>query len=217
MAATFIIGYLFIVFEQVLRIDKTGVVLLMAIASWILLFLNPHMTRATDLAYLQNQFLHVSEVATFILIVLVVVEIIQVHEGFSLITQLIRPRSKRLFFWTVGFITFFLSTMIANVTATLIMIAIAAQFLQDKEEKMIVGAGIVIASNAGGAWTPIGDVTTTMLWIAQRISTLPTLRDIFLPSIVSMIVTFFFLTFQLKGEVIPHIHVKKRRHCPIAL
>ena len=97
--------------------------------------------------------------------------------------------------------TFFLSTMIANVVATLIMLTLSRKFLSNKEDRMMVGAGIVIASNAGGAWTPIGDVTTTMLWIADRVTTVPLMRDLFFPSIVSMVVTFLFLTFMIKGQV----------------
>jgi Na+/H+ antiporter NhaD/arsenite permease-like protein len=207
----FIIGYLLIVFEPFVHIDKAGVSLLMAVGCWGLFFLNSQLSRAVDLIDLKNNFLYVSEVATFILVILVIVEIVQTHEGFNILTESLRPKSKRFFFWTIGFMTFFLSTMVANVVATIIMLALASRFLPQKEDRMIVGAGIIVASNAGGAWTPIGDVTTTMLWIANRVTTVPVIRDLFFPSIVSMIVTFIFLTFLLKGTVEPALNneVKK--------
>lgn len=201
MLAAFLIGYLLIVFEQFVHIDKTGVSLTMASVLWGFFFLNPSLSRSLDLSDLQNQFLYVSEIATFILAVLVIVEIIQVHEGFSIITKSLKPRSKRRFLWVIGLITFFLSTVIANVVATLIMLALSLRYLPQKEDRMVVGAGIVVASNAGGAWTPIGDVTTTMLWIAERITTAHVMEDLFIPSLISMIVTFLFLTFMLKGSI----------------
>ncbi|MDB6081600.1 MAG: hypothetical protein JWO53_872 [Chlamydiia bacterium] len=210
MTLTVLVGYGFIVLEQFLRIDKTAVVLLMAVICWIFFFLNPNLPRTVEIADLQEQFLHVNEVAGFVLLVLVIIEIMQVHEGFSLFTERLRPKSKKIFLWTIGLITFFLSTMIANVTATVIMLALTTRFLKSHEDRMVVGAGIVVASNAGGAWTPIGDVTTTMLWIADRITTLPTMRDLFLPSLVSMVVTFIFLTRMLKGSIDDSHHLEKK-------
>lgn len=211
IVATFFIGYVLIVMEQIVHIDKTGVALMMAVVCWAFFFLNPNLSRTVDLADLRNQFLYVSEVATFILVILVIVEIIQAYEGFNIITNSLHPKSKRSFLWTIGIITFFLSTMIANVVATVIMLVLSSRFLPQKEDRMVIGAGIVIASNAGGAWTPIGDVTTTMLWIAERITTVPVMRDLFLPSIVSMIVTFLFLTFMLKGPIDSSVNTKAKR------
>lgn len=212
----FVIGYLLIVLEPFVRLDKAGVSLLMAVGCWAIFFLNPELTRAVDLQDLKNNFLYVSEVATFILIILVIVEIVQTHEGFTILTESLQLQSKKALFWTIGLITFFLSTMVANVVATLIMMALASKFLAQKEDRMIVGAGIVVASNAGGAWTPIGDVTTTMLWIANRVTTVPVIKDLFLPSIVSMVVTFLFLSFMLKGPVdlIKEGAEKKEAHLP---
>ena len=197
----FFSGYLLIALEQVLRIDKTAVALLMAIGCWALIFANPASSEAAKIAELQRQFLDVCEVTTFILAILVIIELVQINEGFVIITERLRLRSKRAFFWAIGLITFFLSTMIANVTATIIMMALVVRFLPDKEDRMVVGAGIVIASNAGGAWTPIGDITTTMLWIADRVTSWPLMRDLFLPSFVSMAVTFSLLTPFLKGDL----------------
>lgn len=196
----FFAGYLLIAIEQIIRVDKTAVALLMAVGCWLTIFAAPT-TEASHVSELQKQFLEVSEVTTFILGILVIVEIMQSNEAFDIITERFSMRSKRRFFWAIGLVTFFLSTVIANVTATIIMVALSARFLPEKEDRMIVGAGIVIASNAGGAWTPIGDITTTMLWIAERITSWPLIRDLFFPSLLSMAITFSLLTPSLKGTL----------------
>lgn len=209
--ASFVLGYLLIIFEQKSGLDKTGISLLMAVACWSFVFLTPGISLSLDVEHLQKQFLGVAEVTTFILVLLVIVEIVQTHEGFTVLTDKIHIRSKKLFFWTIGLITFFLSTMIANVTATIIMMALSKRFLHDKADRMVVGAGIIIASNAGGAWTPIGDITTTMLWIGKCVTTLPLMRDLFLPSLISMIIAFFFLMFLLHGNMTPVSEEKKEK------
>lgn len=198
----FIIGYSLIILEPITRIDKTGVSLLTAVACWVVVFITPEATLKIKLNELSEQFLHVSEVTTFILVVLVIIEIMQTHESFNLLTDPIHLKSKRAFLWTIGLITFFLSTIIANVTATIIMLVLCRRFLPQTEDRMIIGGGIVVASNAGGAWTPIGDITTTMLWIGERVTTWPLMRDVFFPSLVSMLVTFIFLHFCVKGNLV---------------
>jgi Na+/H+ antiporter NhaD/arsenite permease-like protein len=173
----------------------------MAVVLWTFVVLGMVNYHNTTLLDLHDQFEDVAELTTFILAVLTIVEIVQAYEGFHIISDSISMKSKRLFFWTIGLITFCVSTMIANVTATLIMLALARRFLPDHKDRMIVGAGIVIASNAGGAWTPIGDVTTSILWIGNRITTWPMMKELFLPSITSMVVTFLILTPMLRGTL----------------
>lgn len=197
----FIIGYVFIIIEPLTKINKTGVSLITASLCWIILFLSPHFHASGGEKSFEEQFLDVSKITTFILCILVIIDIMQTHESFNILTDFLHPRSKRAFLWIIGLITFFISTMIANVTATLIMLTLARRFLPLAEDRMIIGAGIVVASNAGGAWTPIGDITTTMLWISDRITTWPVMKSLFFPSLVSLLVTFIFLHFMIKGPI----------------
>src|SRR6185295_2829153 len=132
IALTFCVGYLLIAIEQIVHLDKTAVALLMGIGCWTLIFINPHNTLLTNLSQLQQQFLAVSEVATFILAVLVIIEIVQTNGGFTLITDKLHVKSKRRFLWIIGFITFALSTIVANVTATIVMLTLASRFLTEK-------------------------------------------------------------------------------------
>src|ERR1700758_3644636 len=107
----FFLGYLLIVFEPFVRMDKAGVALLMAVGCWTLFFLHPNLSRTVELADLKEQFGYVSEVVTFLLIILVIIEVVQMHQGFNILTESLSFKSKRVFFWSIGFLTFFLSTM----------------------------------------------------------------------------------------------------------
>jgi Na+/H+ antiporter NhaD/arsenite permease-like protein len=130
------------------------------------------------------------------------VETINVHKGFHLVTQAIHIDSKKEFLWMVAIITFFLSSVLDNLTTTVVMISLIKKIVQQKEERLLIGGAIVIAANAGGAWTPIGDVTTTMLWIQGQITSLPIIRDLFLPSIACLVAATSFISYRLKGEFV---------------
>jgi Na+/H+ antiporter NhaD/arsenite permease-like protein len=127
-----------------------------------------------------------------------IVEIVDSHQGFKVVTDVIQAKDKRQLMWVLGLLTFFMSAILDNLTTTIVMVSLVKKILPDQEDRKLFGAMIVIAANAGGAWTPIGDVTTTMLWINGQISALPTMESLFLPSIVSTLLyvfcsVFFFL------------------------
>jgi NhaD family Na+/H+ antiporter len=190
----FIIGYLAIIFEHNIRVNKTASALLMAALSWMFLFLvspDPHA--------LKERLSEVSQIIFFLLGAMALVEVIDVHKGFKIITDLIQTNSKRKLLWVIGFTTFFLSAILDNLTTTIVMISLLRKLVPDAKERLIPGALVVIAANAGGAWTPIGDVTTTMLWINGNITSLKVMEVLFLPSIISFLVALLLIGWNMKG------------------
>jgi NhaD family Na+/H+ antiporter len=199
LTIVFIIGYIFITLEHLTQIHKTTVALLTAIIMWTILFVNAsdHSEYSGSLSeYLSS----ISQIVFFLFGALTIVEIINVHHGFKLITDYINVKSKRQLLWILGLIAFFLSSVIDNLTTTIVMVALVKKLIRDIDDRLFIGGVMVIAANAGGAWTPIGDVTTTMLWIGGQITTLATLKDLFLPSLTCLIVALVWISFYLKGE-----------------
>ncbi|KAH9655898.1 Sodium/proton antiporter 1 [Citrus sinensis] len=144
----------------------------------------------------------VSEIVFFLLGAMTIVEIVDAHQGFKLVTDNITTRKPRTLLWVIGFVTFFLSSILDNLTSTIVMVSLLRKLVPPSEYRKLLGAVVVIAANAGGAWTPIGDVTTTMLWIHGQISTLPTMKSLFIPSAVSLAVplAFLSLTSEVNGK-----------------
>lgn len=211
MIIVFICGYSLITIEHLIKIDKATIALMMGIILWIIQFSQSALPNCADsLTCLGEHLSSVSQVVFFLLGALVIVEIINAHKGFAIIADSIRIRSKRKLLWVVGLLTFFLSAVLDNLTTTIVMITLLRGLIDEGEERLLIGGGVVIAANAGGAWTPIGDVTTTMLWIGGQVSTLPIMRDLLIPSLISMFVVFAVLSLFLKGEFNSKlIHVKK--------
>lgn len=191
----FIIGYLAIIFEHNIRINKTASALLMAVLTWMFLFLvHP------DLHILGEKVNDISQIIFFLMGAMTLVEVVDVHKGFKVITDLIQSSSKKKILWVMGFTTFFLSAILDNLTTTIVMISLLRKLVPEPKDRMILGAMVVIAANAGGAWTPIGDVTTTMLWINGNITTLNVMKALFVPSLISLLVALFLLGWNLKGN-----------------
>lgn len=138
---------------------------------------------------LETKVSEVSEVVFFLLGAMTIVEIVDSHQGFKVVTDRINATKKRDLMWIVGTMTFFMSAILDNLTTTIVMVSLAKKILSNPEDRKLFGAMIVIAANAGGAWTPIGDVTTTMLWINGEITAIPTMVNLFLPSLVSVILS----------------------------
>lgn len=197
--AIFAIGYLAIIFEHNININKTASALLMAVLTWMFLFF-----AGPNLHALGEKVNDVSQIIFFLLGAMTLVEVIDVHKGFKVITDLIQTSSKRKMLWIMGFTTFFLSAVLDNLTTTIVMVSLLRKLVPDAKERMILGAMVVIAANAGGAWTPIGDVTTTMLWINGNITTLSVIKALFLPSVLSLVIALIILGWNLKG-IYPHI------------
>ncbi|KAF3435464.1 hypothetical protein FNV43_RR22553 [Rhamnella rubrinervis] len=191
MALLFGIGYAGIIFEESLAFNKSGVGLLMAAPS-------------TDIAVseLRHASAVVSEIVFFLLSAMIIVEIIDAHQGFKLVTDNIKTRRRLTLLWVIGFVTFFLSSVLDNLTSTIVMVSLLRKLVPPSEYRKLLGAVVVIAANAGGAWTPIGDVTTTMLWIHGQISALETMKNLVLPSAISLAVplALMSLTSEVNGK-----------------
>ncbi len=221
----FVIGYLGIALEHLLKINKTATALLTGAICWALYSLNSttllpeskvpnsFVEQATaqegpELVkeYLvDGQFLHMTgEVASilfFLMGAMTIVELVDANEGFGIITDRIKATSKVTLLWIVGFLTFFLSAVLDNLTTTIVMVALLRKLVADQKERMLFAGLVVIAANAGGAWTVIGDVTTTMLWIKGKISTLPVMRELFLASLTCLIIPLAGMSLAVRGPL----------------
>ena len=200
MAGIFIIGYFFITIEHISKINKSAIAILMAVLCWIIQFNQGSPDMAIHSDHLNVQLASISQIVFFIIGALTIVELINAHKGFELISNLITVGSKKRLLWVVCGLTFFLSAILDNLTTTIVMVSLMKKLIREGEDRLIVGSGIVIAANAGGAWTPIGDVTTTMLWIGGQISSLKTMTHLLLPSLACLAASTFVLSFLLKGE-----------------
>ncbi|XP_021753380.1 sodium/proton antiporter 1-like [Chenopodium quinoa] len=187
MTLLFGIGYAGIIFEESLAFNKSGVGLIMAVSLWAVRSIGAPSTEVA-LSELEHATAEVSQIVFFLLGAMTIVEIVDAHQGFKLVTENITTRKPRTLLWVVGFVTFFLSSILDNLTSTIVMVSLLRKLVPPSEYRKILGGVVVIAANAGGAWTPIGDVTTTMLWIHGQISTLPTMKALFIPSAVSLAV-----------------------------
>ncbi len=195
----FALGYLAIIFESKIEVNKTASALLMAVLTWMFVFLIKGHTHGTDVHLLGEHLNEVSQIIFFLLGAMALVELIDSHRGFKVITDLIQSGSKKKMLWLMGFVTFFLSAILDNLTTTIVMISLLRKLVPDRQERLLLGAMVVIAANAGGAWTPIGDVTTTMLWINGNISTISIMKALFIPSILSLVVALLLFGIGLKG------------------
>ena len=200
MILTFVVGYLYITIEHVTHVNKATVALMMAILTWVFQFSRPHLGHEANLDFLTTHLANISQVIFFLLGALSVVEIISMHKGFKIILKFIEITSKRKLLWVTCILTFFLSSILDNLTTTIVMVTMLGKLIDEGDDRLLIGGGIVIAANAGGAWTPIGDVTTTMLWIGGQVSTANIMRELFIPSLVCLIVSLIVLTPMLKGN-----------------
>lgn len=216
MIAVFIIGYFFITIEHYTKINKATVALMMAILCWIIQFASNHGQVDKNILFLEEHLASVSQVIFFLIGALTVVEIINAHKGFRVISDLIHFRSKRKMLWVVSILTFFLSSVLDNLTTTIVMVSLLRKLIDENQDRLLIGGAIVIAANAGGVWTPIGDVTTTMLWIGGQISTWNIIRDLFIPSLVCIVAACAFMTFMLKGDFPEkYVHMDDKRVEPL--
>lgn len=197
----FLLGYFCIIIEQVIKFNKAATALLMGVGCWTILFLEPADSVERHLYILTFQMFKVTQILFFLMGALTIVEIINVHKGFSIITRHMQTNSKRKLLWITGCVTFVLSSVLDNLTTTIVMVSLIAKLVEDREERLLLGGAIVIAANVGGAWTPIGDVATTLLWINGQITTLAVMRDLFLPSLFGLFAGLLWLSLKIKGRI----------------
>jgi NhaD family Na+/H+ antiporter len=162
-----------------------------------------------DIGILGEKLNDVSQIIFFLMGAMAIVELIDSHKGFKVITDLIQTGSKKKMLWIIGIVTFFLSAILDNLTTTIVMVSLLRKLVPDTKDRMLLGSLVVIAANAGGAWTPIGDVTTTMLWINGNISSQVVMKTLFLPSLVSLVVALVILGWGLKGN---YLRLVERAH-----
>lgn len=221
----FLIGYLFITFEHFTKIDKLIPALLMMTLSWAFISMNINEIQTwfdslkngfNDISYfklhnkrelLNDTLLHhfgkTAEILIFLMGAMTIVELIDHFDGFQVFQRYISTNKKYKLVWIVSLLSFFLSAIIDNLTATIVMITILRKIVTEKEIRWWFAGFVIIAANAGGAWTPIGDVTTTMLWIAGKVSTGKLAMYLFIPSFLSLIIPLFFAKFMkaFKGTI----------------
>ena len=203
MIGIFVLGYIGIIFEEVFEFNKAGVALLMSTGLWVTYadyFESDGLATDEVLGQLGEQLAEVSDICFFLLAASTIVEVVDAHQGFKVVTNQIKTTSKKSLFWTIGFLTFFLSSILNNLTVTIVMCSLLRKLVPNEDDRKLFGAMVVVAANAGGVWTPIGDVTTTMLWINNQLSTLPTITELFLPSIVCLTASLAFLVNQVEED-----------------
>ena len=198
VAVIFVVGYLMIAFEHRIGIDKAAAAILTAVLTWTVLVLGVEADAAHEVRHHLGE---IAEILFFLLGAMTIVELVDAHEGFKVITDRITTRNKVMLLWVLGFITFFLSAVLDNLTTTIVMISLLRKLISDNHERWFYAGLVVVAANAGGAWTPIGDVTTTMLWIGGQITTLSIMKQLIVPSLVCLLVPLAVLSFRLKGEI----------------
>ena len=203
IVVVFIMGYLCIALESLTKVNKAPVALLMCVACWTLFMVNPSefvlpgMPELTGnaagiLAHVGERLReHLGETAEtlfFLMGAMTIVEIVDTNGGFNFVRDAIQTHSKRGLLWRIAFMTFFLSAILDNLTTSIVMIMVLRKLVADKQDRMVYAALVIIAANSGGAFSPIGDVTTIMLWIAGSITTVGVITEILVPSLVSMLV-----------------------------
>lgn len=211
MALIFVLGYLCIAFEHPLKIDKAASAILTAVVCWTLLTLGVESIlplagtsgegEHAVIGELRHHLGEISEILFFLMGAMTIVELIDAHEGFKVITDRIRTNKRVHLLWLIGLITFFLSAALDNLTTAIVMVSLLRKLVKEQHDRWYFAGIVVIAANAGGAWSPIGDVTTTMLWIGNQISAGGIVTQLFIPSAVCLLVPLLVLSFTMKGEL----------------
>ncbi|MHB1279203.1 MAG: sodium:proton antiporter NhaD [Bacteroidia bacterium] len=226
LIAVFVIGYLAIALEHPIKINKTATALLTAVAMWTIFMLGngtlidvnwdsfkhflavESITEVTDSVKnhfvtfeLSHHLAEVSQILFFLLGAMTIVELIDSHQGFKVITNRISTKDSRKLLWIVSIFTFFLSAALDNLTTAIVMVSLLRKLIHDPEQRKFFAGMVIIAANAGGAWSPIGDVTTTMLWIGGQITSWNIITTLILPSLVCLVVPLIYLSFKMKGEI----------------
>lgn len=212
IVTVFVIGYLFITLEAFTKVNKAAIALLMFVACWVLYTIGADTGyfeiadgAASASAYVNGRLLaqigETGEILFFLMGAMTIVEVVDSNGGFDFVRKYLTARSKRVLLWKIAIVTFILSAILDNMTTSIVMVMILRKLVSDKKERMLYAAVIIIAANAGGAPSPIGDVTTIMLWIAGNITTVGILSEMTIPAIVSLVIPVFILQFSLHGNL----------------
>jgi Na+/H+ antiporter NhaD/arsenite permease-like protein len=228
MIIVFVLGYIAIASEHTIKVNKAASALIIGTLCWVIymlgadqilslnystawesfmsLYPNEHGAEAISHFIVECEIVRhlgdIAEILFFLLGAMTIVEIIDQHQGFKIITDKIQITDKVKLLWIVSFLTFFMSALLDNLTTTIVMVALLRKLINDKQTRWLFASMVIIAANAGGAWSPIGDVTTIMLWIGGQITSLKIIQNIFLESLVNVLAPLIILSFTLKGSVV---------------
>lgn len=206
----FCVGYLFIALESVTKVNKAAIALLMFAVCWTLLMFSPESyfpnLTGQDLINTVSSAIehHLGSTSTtlfFLMGAMTIVEIVDQNGGFNWVRSALQTRSKRALLWRIAFMTFVLSAILDNLTTSIVMVMILRKLVQDHKDRLVYASLVIIAANSGGAFSPIGDVTTIMLWNKGVITAAGVISEIIVPSIISMVVPAFIMQYMLKGEL----------------
>ena len=198
MILIFILGYIAIIAEHLFKINKSAFALLTGVLCWTFYASSAGGEHAVH--ELEHHISDIAGILLFLMGAMTIVEIIDQHDGFSLITDRIKSTNAVKLLWIIAFITFFMSAVLDNLTTAIVMVTLSRKLIHSLEHRKFMAGIIIIAANAGGAFSPIGDVTTTMLWLGGQISAISIITNLFIPSLVCIIVPLIYISFQLKGK-----------------
>ena len=211
MIIVFVLGYMAIALEHSIKVDKAASALLIGGIAWAL-----YAFTGVDAHHMNEHLAHhlvdIAEILFFLLGAMTIVELIDAHEGFSIITDKITTNKKVILMWILSIITFFFSAALDNLTTAIVMSALLTKLIKDKEDLWMFAGIVILSANAGGAWSPIGDITTIMLWIGGQVTASNIITSVFLPSVVCALVPLIYLTFKLKGDVTRPLKVESKEH-----
>lgn len=219
VVSIFIIGYLLIVFEHPIQINKSATALLTGMGCWVAIALMQPETQWTEFSegqsyshfvseHLSEHLSKIAEILFFLLGAMTIVEVIDSHHAFRKITNQIKTTKVIPLVWILSFVAFFLSAILDNLTASIVMVSLMRKLIHEPKLRMNISALVVIAANAGGAWSPIGDVTTTMLWVGGQISSGGIITNLFIPSLINLIVPLLIVSYIVRNEK-PNTNIDK--------
>jgi Na+/H+ antiporter NhaD/arsenite permease-like protein len=227
MVLVFVLGYMAIALEHPLKVDKAATALIIGTLCWVFYMFGAEqiLSMGYSLSWehfklahpdvsgieaihefiVENEIIRhigdIGEILFFLLGAMTIVEVVDQHQGFKVITDKIHTTNKVKLLWILSFLTFFMSSLLDNLTTTIVLVALLRKLVNDKETRWFFASMVVLAANAGGAWSPIGDVTTIMLWIGGQVTSLKIIEGVFLPSLVCMTIPLIVLSFSMKGSV----------------
>lgn len=206
----FVIGYFCIAIESVTKVNKAAIALLMFVVCWTLFMIDPAQYLANAIgegkalavsSVIEHHLGSTSTTLFFLMGAMTIVELVDQNGGFNFVRDMLQTHSKKTLLWRIAFMTFILSAILDNLTTSIVMIMILRKLVSDKKDRLIYAALVVISANSGGAFSPIGDVTTIMLWNKGVITAAGVIMEIFIPSLVSMVIPAYILSFSLKGDL----------------
>ncbi|MEZ4966574.1 MAG: sodium:proton antiporter NhaD [Saprospiraceae bacterium] len=198
----FILGFIAIALEHPLKIDKAATALLTAVLCWTI-YMVSEADKEGVAHHLTMHMGEISEILFFLLGAMVIVELIDAHDGFEVVSEYVRTTDKKRLLWVVSSIAFFMSAALDNLTTTIVVVSLLRKLIDRREDRLLFAGLTVVAANAGGAWSPMGDVTTTMLWIGGQVTAINIIKMLFLPSLVCLAVPLLIRSRQMTGRITP--------------